>query len=127
MATILLCEDDPTILKLLRLALRDSGHTLLVAADGLEGLELIERERPDVVITDVAMPRMTGLELAATIREHPELSHLPIIFLSASAQRGQQEAGYRHGATVYLTKPFRTAELRDALTWVLSLPHPDSP
>jgi CheY-like chemotaxis protein len=119
-ARIVVCEDDPVILKLLQVSLRDTGHELLTAGDGVAGLALIERERPDAVLTDVTMPRMSGLELAAAIRGRPDLAHIPVVFLSASAQRAQREAGYHHGATAYVTKPFRTAELRDALAWVLA-------
>ena len=120
MPRIVVCEDDPVILKLLQVSLRDTGYELLVAQDGVAGLELIERERPDAVLTDVTMPRMGGLELADQIRARPELAHIPIVFLSASAQRAHREEGYRHGATAYVTKPFRTAQLREALAWVLA-------
>jgi CheY-like chemotaxis protein len=124
-ARIVVCEDDPVILKLLQVSLRDTGHELLLAQDGVAGLELIERERPDAVLTDVTMPRMGGLELADAIHARPELAHIPIVFLSASAQRAHREEGYRHGATAYVTKPFRTAELRDALAWVLAAGYAD--
>src|SRR5689334_21533278 len=110
MARIVVCEDDPVILKLLQVALRDSGYELLTAADGAQGFELIERERPDAILTDVTMPKMSGLELADAVRARPELAHIPIIFLSASAQRMQLEEGLRHGATAYVTKPFRAAD-----------------
>ena len=122
MARIVVCEDDPVILKLLQLGLRDSGHELLVAADGVAGFELIERERPDAILTDVSMPRMSGLELADAVRARPDLAAIPIVFLSASVQRVQVEEGYRHGATIYVTKPVRAAELRNALTKVLTGP-----
>jgi CheY-like chemotaxis protein len=122
MARIVVCEDDPVVLKLLLVALRETGYELLTAADGAAGLELIERERPDAILTDVTMPRMTGLELADAVRARPDLAHIPILFLSASAQRTQLEEGFRHGATAYVTKPFRAAELRSALAWILERP-----
>ena len=124
-ARIVVCEDDPVILKLLRVSLRDAGYELLVAQDGVDGLALIQQERPDAILTDVSMPRMDGLQLAAAVRASPELADIPIVFLSASAQRAHREAGYRHGATAYVTKPFRTAELRAALAWVLQRPRLD--
>jgi CheY-like chemotaxis protein len=124
MARIVICEDDPVILKLLQVALRETGYELLAAANGVLGFELIERERPDAILTDVTMPKMSGLELADAVRARPDLAHIPIVFLSASAQRMQLEEGFRHGATAYVTKPFRAAELRAALAWVLEGPHP---
>ena len=96
-----------SILKLLQVALRETGYELLTAPNGAVGFELIERERPDAILTDVTMPRMTGLELADAVRARPDLAHIPILFLSASAQRTQLEEGFRHGATAYVTKPFR--------------------
>lgn len=119
MARIVICEDDPVIVKLLQVSLRDTGYELLVAADGAAGLALVEQSHPDAILTDVAMPRMSGLELADAVRSRPDLANIPIVFLTASAQRMQREEGYRHGATAYVTKPFRSADLRSALEWVL--------
>jgi CheY-like chemotaxis protein len=116
---IVVCEDDPVILKLLQVSLRDTGYELLVAADGVAGLALIQQERPDAILTDVTMPRMDGLQLAAAVRADPELASIPIVFLSASARQLQREDGDRHGATAYVAKPFRSADLRAALEWVL--------
>jgi CheY-like chemotaxis protein len=118
-ARIVVCEDDPVILKLLQVSLRDTGYKLLVAADGVAGLALIEQERPDAILTDVTMPRMDGLQLAAAVRANPELASIPIVFLSASARQLQREEGDHHGATAYVTKPFRSADLRAALEWVI--------
>ncbi|MFN8636425.1 MAG: response regulator [Chloroflexota bacterium] len=125
-ARIVVCEDDPVILKLLQVALRETGYELLVATDGVAGFDLIERERPDAILTDVTMPGMSGLELADAVRARADLAHIPIVFLSASAQRMHLEEGYRHGATAYVAKPFRAAGLREALHWVLE-GRPDQP
>lgn len=124
MARIVVCEDDPVILKLLQAALRETGYELLMASDGAAGFALIERERPDAILTDVTMPRMSGLELADAVRARPDLAHIPIVFLSASAQRTHLEEGYQRGATAYVTKPFRSAELRAVLARVLDGPGP---
>ena len=114
-------------MKLLQVALRDCGYELLIAPNGVLGFELIERERPDAILTDVTMPGMSGLELADAVRARPDLAQIPILFLSASAQRMQLEEGLQHGATAYVAKPFRAAELRAALAWTLerSQPEPD--
>jgi CheY-like chemotaxis protein len=71
------------------------------------------------------MPGLNGLELADAVRAQPRLAQIPILFLTASAQRTQLEEGLRHGATAYITKPFRTAELRSALAWALEQSRPD--
>ena len=112
MATIVFCEDDPAIRQLIRVVLRASGHELHFAPDGTAGLALIERVLPDIVFTDMAMPGLNGLQLSDALRARPHLAHIPIVFLTASVQRTQVQAGYRHGALDYLIKPFSSAELR---------------
>ena len=114
------------ILKLIQVALRDCGYELLTAPNGTLGFELIERERPDAIMTDVTMPGMSGLELADAVRARPDLAHIPILFLSAAAQRTHREEGHRHGATAYVTKPFRAAELRATLAWALEQSPPNA-
>jgi len=112
MAKLVFCEDNPTIQKMIRVALRSTEHDVYISDDGVEGLEVIEREHPDVIFTDVLMPRMDGLGLTDAVKKRPDLAHIPVILVSASAQRIQLEEGLRHGAVDYLTKPFSPAELR---------------
>ena len=113
MGTVAFVEDDPTIRKLVRAALRSTTHEIHFATNGREGLELVERIHPDVVFTDVAMPEMGGIELADAMRARPALKHIPIVFVTASLQKEQVERYFAHGVTTYLAKPFSTAELRD--------------
>jgi CheY-like chemotaxis protein len=120
MAKIVICEDDPTVAKAIQTTLRSSGHELHLAADGIAGLELVERERPDLVLTDVAMPRLNGLELADAVRARPHLAHIPVLLVSASAQRAELEEAYRHGIAGYVTEPFRPTELRTRIEQLLA-------
>lgn len=100
------------IRKLIQTALRSTTHDVHVADDGKEGLALIEQVRPDVVFSDVAMPKMDGFELAEAMRARPDLAHIPIVFMTASVQRQQIDECFRHGAAGHLAKPFTMAELR---------------
>jgi len=109
---VVFCEDDPMIRKLIQTAMRSTSHEVGFAENGKEGLALIERLRPDVVFTDVAMPEMDGFEMADAIRATPELAHIPIVFMTASVQREQIEECFRHGAAGHLAKPFSMTELR---------------
>ena len=120
MAKLVFCEDDPTIQKLVRVALRATPHQLYIATDGAEGLALIERERPDMIFTDVAMPTIDGFQLVDMLKARPALAHIPVIFMTASVQRHQMEEGYRHGVADYLTKPFTVADLRAKIDEYLS-------
>lgn len=115
MGKVVVCEDDPTIQKLIRAGLRSSGHSVRLAADGAEGLRLIEQDRPDLIVTDVSMPRMDGFQLGDAVRAHAELRDIPLMYMTASVEQAAIEECYRHGATAYLAKPFTVADLRERI------------
>jgi len=112
MSKVVFCEDDPMIQKLIRVAMRSEGHEVHVAADGNEGLELIRREQPAVIFTDISMPGLDGYQLAAELRADPRTAHIPIVFMTASVQRSDLEEAKRQGATSVLSKPFSMSALR---------------
>lgn len=112
MAKIVFCEDEALLQKLVRLFLRSTMHEIYIASDGLEGLALIERERPDLILTDISMPRCDGFQLAAEVKARPHLATIPLLFVTAFAQRADIEEGMRHGAIGYLLKPFSATDLR---------------
>lgn len=116
MSKIVFCEDDPMIQKLIQVALRAEPHEVHVASDGTEGLRLIRQELPDVVFTDVSMPGMDGYQLAGALKADPTTAHIPIVFMTASVQRGQRDEALRHGASEVLSKPFTMAALRARVT-----------
>lgn len=103
------------IQKLIRAALRTEDHEVHVASTGDEGLELIRRELPDVVFTDVSMPGMDGYQLAGELKADPRTAHIPIVFMTASVQRGEHGEAERHGAAEVLAKPFSMSDLRARL------------
>ena len=112
MSRIVFCEDDPMMRKLVASALRATTHDVRFAANGKLGLALITEALPDVVFSDVAMPEMTGFEMADAMRADARLAQIPIVFVTASAQREQIEECFRHGAAAHLAKPFTVSELR---------------
>jgi len=114
---ILLAEDNAVNRLLARRLLEKHGNTVNAVENGREALEAIERERPDLVLMDVQMPVMDGLEATRTVRakEHASGLHLPIIALTAHAMKGDRERCLAAGADEYLTKPIRAAELFAAL------------
>ncbi len=122
MATIVFVEDDPVIQKLIRAAMRRTSHEVYLASDGLEGLEVIERRRPDLVFSDVSMPGLDGMQLLARMKASPALAGIPVVFVTASVQRHQMEEGYRLGVTGYLPKPFDVASLRAKVEALLQAP-----
>ena len=105
---VLVVDDDRRYRDLLALNLTRHGYRALLAPDGLAGLNLLEREAPDLVILDLALPDLDGLEVCRRIREH---SAVPLIILTARAEEAQVLRGLRLGADDYVTKPFAAAEL----------------
>ncbi len=104
----LIVDDDPTVIRFLRANLKASGYETYVAANGAEALELIEKEIPDLVILDIMMPRMDGMEVCRRLREW---SHIAIIMLSARGDVLDKVRCLELGADDYLTKPFGIEEL----------------
>ncbi|MBU9709990.1 response regulator transcription factor [Paenibacillus sp. AK121] len=106
--TILLVDDEPEIIKLMQIYLENEGYRLLMARDGLEALEQVNREQIDVMVLDVMMPNMDGIEACMKIRE---TEHFPIIMLSAKGQDMDKITGLSVGADDFVTKPFSPLEL----------------
>jgi DNA-binding response OmpR family regulator len=106
---ILVIEDDPSILRGLQLNLGMEGYLVRSAADGETGLSLARTERPDLVVVDVMLPRLGGLDVVRAIRE--EDPELPVLILSAKGQETDKVAGLQLGADDYMVKPFGLKEL----------------
>jgi DNA-binding response OmpR family regulator len=99
-------EDEKAVRDLIVEELADAGLRTLEAENGRHGLEMILKHRPDIVISDITMPEMDGTQLLAEVQiNHPELSNMPFIFLTALADREKMLEGLRAGADNYLTKP----------------------
>jgi pilus assembly protein CpaE len=110
-ARILVADDDPVLQRLLLHTLKMEGYDVLTARDGNETLEVIARDRPDLVILDVMMPGYNGFELCQMLRQRPETVTLPIIMLSGLSDVQEKVSGLRAGADEYLTKPIDLREL----------------
>jgi CheY-like chemotaxis protein len=119
MAKIVFCEDDPMIQKLIRAAMRGSGHEVHVAGDGEEGLALIRSVRPDIVFSDVSMPKLDGYQLGDALKASPDTAGIPLVFVTASVQRAQVAEAEQHGGAGVLPKPFTMAELRQRVAELL--------
>lgn len=109
-ARILLVEDNPQVLQVLAHLLKDH-YNLSFARDGKEGLSKIEQLKPDLVVSDIMMPRMNGYELVHAIKAHPELKMIPVILLTSKADTESKIKGFEEGADEYLSKPFNNQEV----------------
>jgi DNA-binding response OmpR family regulator len=117
--TVLVVDDDPVILRLLEVNFEMEGFDVLGAVDGQAALELARAAHPDVIVSDVMMPRMTGLELVTELRADESVRHIPVLLLSAKAQMGDVKAGLAAGADDYVTKPFEPLELVERVAKLL--------
>ena len=108
---VLLVEDNPQNMKLLEMLLRAKDYILLKAYDGEEALAMAIREQPDLIVMDMQLPKMSGLEVTKQLRQTLVFSHTPIIALTAYAMRGDKEQFMEAGCNAYLSKPINTREL----------------
>ncbi len=118
-AKILIVDDQAEIRRLVRYALEDSGHALFEAANGALALQIARAIKPDLVVLDQMMPGMDGLELLASLKGEPELSHVLVLMLTANAEGRDKQAALSAGANYFLTKPFAPAKLVDLVTVML--------
>ena len=109
--SILIIEDNDELRRFLAMILRDCYH-VLEAGDGRQGLEIIGRELPDLIVSDVMMPEMDGIELLAAVKVNRDTSHIPVILLSAKASVDDRVRGLEYGADDYIAKPFNSAYLK---------------
>ena len=106
-------------MKLMEMTLRAQNYTLLKATDGEEALDMAARERPDLILMDIRLPKMSGFEVAKKLRENPALSHIPIIAITAHAMSGDRDKIIASGCDTYLTKPVDTRQLPGVITEML--------
>ena len=102
MARILVVDDEPTICRLVRAALEEQGHRVIEAGDGVLGLNLAKLEKPDVILLDIALPSMSGLEVARHLQEDGAIASTPVLFLTGLVP--EQESG--SADSDYIAKPF---------------------
>jgi DNA-binding response OmpR family regulator len=117
--TILVVDDDLDTLTLIGLTLQRRGFSVTKAQSGMEALEKLQAELPDLMIADVMMPYMDGYELCRAVKGDPRTAHLPVVMLTAKAQTASQLEGFRAGAVDYITKPVHPQDLAARIASVL--------
>jgi CheY-like chemotaxis protein len=115
MARIVVLEDDASTRVLIAGVLRKSGHEVTEVDNGAEGLLIVMAEQPDLVVSDVEMPKLTGFEVLQNIRLEPETADTPVILLTSRSSRADMRQGMSQGADDYITKPFEPGELLDSV------------
>ena len=118
--TVLVIDDDPVILKLLEVNFQMEGFEVVTAGDGEEGFEVARATSPAVIVSDIMMPKVDGLELVKRLKADAGTAGIPIILLSAKAQASDVRKGVEIGADDYVTKPFEPLELVERVNKLLS-------
>ena len=116
---VLVVDDEDNIIELIRLGLRYEGFQVEVASDGEQGIALAQRIDPDLVILDVMMPGIDGLEVCRRLRSNPTTRNVPVLMLTAKDEVGDRILGLQTGADDYLTKPFDFYELLERIKAIL--------
>ncbi len=111
MANILVAEDERDIRELIAFTLQFAGHKITQASNGAEAVELAPKIKPDLIMMDVRMPKMTGYEACKALKEIDEVKDIPVVFLSAKGQDEEVSTGLDVGAVAYILKPFAPDEL----------------
>lgn len=109
--TVFIVEDEQDILDLVEFNLKQAGFRVLKAIDGLEALSVVQKERPDLIILDLMLPKMDGKEVCRRIRQKEDTRAIPVLMLTASTEEVDRIIGFEIGADDYMTKPFSPREL----------------
>jgi len=108
---ILLVDDSNTVLLMEKMILSHGRYDVLTARNGVEGVERARTERPDLILLDVMMPQMNGLDALAAIRAHDDTRAIPVIMVTTRSEADSLEAGFARGCNDYVTKPVNSSEL----------------
>jgi two-component system alkaline phosphatase synthesis response regulator PhoP len=117
--TIMVVDDNPDIITIVKTILEGKGYNVWSASSGLELLNHLKTEKPDLIILDIMMPEMDGLEVLGRLKGASEWSMIPVILLTAKVQYEDVLGGYKLGADYYITKPFTSTQLVNGINLLL--------
>lgn len=118
--SVLVVDDEPMTQNMMRMMLEPVGFDVTAAMDGVEALECVEKSKPDVMILDVMMPKLDGLEVCRILRSNPETAKLPIMMFSGKTDFAAEQEGLKAGANCYRFKPIGRADLIETLQELIS-------
>lgn len=117
--TIMVVDDNPDIITIVKTILEGKGYQVLSASSGQELLNLLTDQKPDLIILDIMMPEMDGLEVLGRLKAVTETASIPVILLTAKVQYEDVLGGYKLGADYYITKPFTSTQLVNGINLLL--------
>lgn len=104
---ILVTEDSPTMLAIMQTALEDAGYTVVAAADGQQALDMTKKEKPDLIILDLMLPKIDGYKVCAMLKMNQDYAHIPVIIVTARGSDQDKKLGAEVRADAYITKPYQ--------------------
>ena len=118
---ILVADDEPEVVNLVQMVLEMDGHTILNSGDGQETLAVAQAQKPDLILLDVRMPKMSGLDVLNGLQADPRTAGIPVIMLSVVTTYPEVRTALKQGAVAYLSKPFEIREMTRLVARVLSM------
>ncbi len=122
MKTVMIIEDDPDAAEMFAEMMRVNGYRVIKMFSSAPAIPIITQEKPDIIILDIMMPDITGLEVLRYMRREPDLAAIPVIVVSAKSMPGDIKMGLEAGASLYLTKPVGFLDLKQAVEKLLKAP-----
>ena len=119
MSAVLVVDDSTTVRVILAECLESSGYAVIEAVDGIEAIKQIQTHRPDLVITDIVMPRMNGYELCRWIKSDPQTKSIPVMMCTIKDEEFDRYWGLKQGADAYIAKPYKPLEMVNAVKYLL--------
>ena len=120
--TVLIVEDNELNMKLFNDLVETRGHTIVQTRSGLEAVDIARRHRPDLILMDIQLPEVSGLEVTQWLKDDDELKHIPVIAITAFAMKGDEEKILRGGCEAYLSKPISVAKFFETIDHFLGAP-----
>jgi DNA-binding response OmpR family regulator len=117
---ILVVDDEPDFVEFLSIRLESSGYDVISASDGESGLKKAQKEKPDLIILDILMPKINGFELCKRLKENELTKDMPVIMLTALTREQALSKGLKEGADCFITKPFNPVDLLDEIKTALT-------
>jgi len=118
--TVLIIEDNELNMKLFADLIRAEGHRVLESGDGVQGFQLARQERPDLIVMDIQLPAISGLEITRWLKEDAELAHIPVVAVTAFAMKGDETRILNGGCEAYLAKPISVASFLGTIRRLLA-------
>ncbi len=116
---VLVVDDDKTTRKMLSLILRSKGYEVITAENGMEGLQKVGMEQVNLILTDMNMPYMDGIEFTKQVRSNPEISNIPIVMLTTEADEEEKQRAYKAGVDDYLVKPATAEQIVESMKRII--------